>query len=295
VSDDRGRSSESRPEILKLAEILHRDPDSLSYLGALSADDVRQLRDQVTDVLFSANQKTFARLAAASKLLPAGLNATIAERAFGPVLAARITGRLEPSRAVEVAERLPSAFLADVAVELDPRRASDVIAQIPPPLLAAVTEELVKREEYVTMGRFVGHLPDEAIAAALEVIDDRSLLRTGFVLEQKPRLEKVAELLGQERLEGLIGVASAHDLWPEALDLLANLDADRQRQLVELAVHRDEVLESLVQAAERNGIWNDVLRLQSVTSEASQDRFICFVERHHPELSGQLGPLGGRT
>jgi hypothetical protein len=288
VSGDHGRSSESRPELLKLAELLHRDPDSLSYLEALPVEDVRQLRDQITDVLFSANQKTFARLAAASRLLPAGLNASIAQRAFGPVLVARITGQLEPSRAVEVAERLPPAFLADVARELDPRRASDVIARIPPPQVADITRQLVEPGEYVTMGRFVGHLPDEAIAAALEVTDDRALLRTGFVMEQKPRLERVAELLGPERLEGLMGVASAHELWPEALDMLTHLNGDQQRRLVEQAVERDDVLESLVQAAERHGIWNDVVRLQSVTSEANQERFTLFVERHHPELVGRL-------
>jgi hypothetical protein len=157
VSTEDGRSVESRPEILKLAKLLHRDPDSLAYLEALPVEDIRRLRQQVTDMLFSSNQRTFARLAAASRLLPAALNASIAQRAFGPVLAARITAELEPSRAVEVAERLPPSFLADVAIELDPRRAGDVIARIPPPQIAAVTRELVKRDEYVTMGRFLGH------------------------------------------------------------------------------------------------------------------------------------------
>jgi hypothetical protein len=295
VTADGGRSFESRPEILKLARLLQRDPASLSYLEALPVDDVRELRDQVTDVLFSANHKTFARLAAASKLLPAALNAAIAQRAFGPVLAARTTGQLEPSRAVEVAERLPSSFLADVAIELDPRRASDVIARIPPQLLAAVTRELVRRGEYVTMGRFVGHLPDAAIAAALEATDDRALLRTGFVMEQKSRLEHIAELLGPRRLQEVINTARDDDLWPEALDLLAHLNLDRQRQLIEQAVQRDDVLESLVQAAQRHGIWDDVLRLQSVTGNASQERFSRFVEKRHPELVSRLRPLGRRT
>lgn len=290
-----GRSSEARPEILKLARLLHRDPDSLSYLGALPADDLRRLREQVTDVLFSANHRTFARLAAASKLLPAALNATIAQRAFGPVLAARITGQLEPSRAVEVAERLPPSFLADVAVELDPRRASEVIVQIPPQQVAAITRELVRRNEYVTMGRFVGHLPDAAITAAVDATDDRALLRTGFVLEQKSRLRQVAELLGPERLQGVIDAACTDDLWPEALDLLGHLRLDRQRWLIEQALARDEVLESLVQAAERDGIWDDILRLQSVTSDASQERFTRFVEEHHPELLGRLGQLRRRA
>lgn len=289
MNAQRGGTVESRPEILKLARLLHRDPDSLAYLEALPVDDIRLLREQVTDVLFSSNQKTFARLAAASKLLPASLNATIAQRAFGPVLAARITGRLEPSRAVEVAARLPPSFLADVAIELDPRLASDVIAGIPPPQIAAITRELVDRGEYVTMGRFVGHLRDAAIAAALEATDDTALLRTGLVLEEKSRLAEVAELLGPARLEGVIETACAEDLWPEALDLLSHLGTERQRRLIEQAVERDEVLESLVQAAERHGIWDEVLHLQSVTSDASQQRFIRFVEQQHSELGSRLG------
>ncbi len=102
---------------------------------------------------------TLSRLAAASKLLPVGLVATLGERAFGPVLSARITGLLDPGRAVEVAQRLPVDFLADIAVDLDPRRASAVIARIPPQQIGEVTRELVRRHESVTMGRFVGHLP----------------------------------------------------------------------------------------------------------------------------------------
>ena len=62
----------------------------------------------------------------------------------------------------------------------------------------------------------------------------------------------------------------------------------------EQALARDEVLESLVQAAERHGIWDDVLRLQSVTSDASQERFTRFVEERHPELVGRLGQLRRR-
>ena len=93
-----------------------------------------------------------------------------------------------------------------------------------------------------------------------------------------------------ERLDGLIGVAGADDLWPEALDLLAHLDVERQRRLVEQAVDRDDVLESLVHAAERYGIWDDVLRLQSVTSDASRERFTRFIEQQHPELRGRLEP-----
>ncbi len=188
-------------EVLKLARLLRRDPGELQYLEAVPAADLRALREQVTELLFTADGRVLSRLAAASKLLPIRVVATIGERAFGPVLAARIAGLLDPNRAVEMAETMPIGFLADVAVELDPRRISDVISRITPARIAAVTRELVRREEYVTMGRFVGQLGDDAVRAAFEVLDDRALLRVAFVLEATDRLDHLMGLLPPERLD----------------------------------------------------------------------------------------------
>src|SRR5437763_1086084 len=92
-----------RPEILKLARLLNIDPDGIAYLEQIPVEDVRQLREQVTDLLFTAHGSALNRLAAASKLLPIRVVATIGQRAFGPMLSARIAGLLEPSRAVEMA------------------------------------------------------------------------------------------------------------------------------------------------------------------------------------------------
>jgi hypothetical protein len=282
------RSFESQAEVLKLARLLHREPESLSYLEPLSLDDLRALREQVTDVLFSANRKTLARLAGTSKVLPAGVTATIAQRAFGPVLAANIAGLLEPSRAVDVAAKLPPAFLADVAIELDPRRATDVIAEIPPAQIAAVTRELLDRGEYVTMGRFVGHLPDESVDAALAEFDDRELLQIGFVLEQKERIDDLVGLLDPKRYSGLIDAAE-EGLWPQALDLLSYLGEQRRRELAEIAIDKgDAVLESLVQAADQNDMWDAVLGLDAVISSGSRERFVSFIEEHHPEFRSKL-------
>jgi hypothetical protein len=235
-----GRSSlETRAEILKLARLLNREPATLSYLEPVPAGELRALREQVTEVLFTSSSKTLTRLAAASKLLPVGVVATIAERAFGPLLAARVAGLIEPNRAVDIAARLPPEFLADVAIELDPRRASRVIAAIPAPQVRVVTCALVKREEYVTMGRFVAHLPDASVRAALEVIDEPALLRISFVLEHKDRLDDLIGLLGKHRFAGLLEAASSADLWLEVLDLLSRISAARQRELIELARERD--------------------------------------------------------
>lgn len=288
LTDGRGRF-ETQAEVLKLARLVHRDPDTLAYLDQLPLEDLRKLREQTTNVLFSSDQKTLVRLASAAKLLPVGVTATITQRAFGPVLAARIAGLLEPGRAVEVASKLPAEFVADIAVELDPRRSTDVIAQIPPPQVAAVTEVLVRRGEYVTMGSFVGHLSDPALRAALAAMDAKTVLRVGFVLEDKARLDHVVGLLELERLHGLIEAATSGEMWSATLDVLSYLSTDKQRELVELAIDEgDAVLESLVAAAERDDMWGAVMRMESVIGEQSRERFVAFIHNNHPELVGRL-------
>ena len=231
---------QAHAEVMKLARLLGREPDELGYLERLGPDDLRALRDSVTETLYDANGGSLGRLAAASRLLPSGLTATIGQRAFGPLLSARLAGLLDTDKAVDVATKLPPPFLADVAVELDPRRASDLIASIAPALIGQVTAELVARREYVTMGRFVGHLSDDAITAALAAMDDEALLQVAFVLEDKSQLSRLFAKLTKERSAGVIAAAAQDGLWLEALDLLNHLRKRQRKEMVLAALALDE-------------------------------------------------------
>jgi hypothetical protein len=231
---------QAHAEVMKLARLLGREADELAYLQRLPPADVRALRDSVTETLYDANGSALGRLAAASRLLPAGLTATIGQRAFGPLLSARLAGLLETDKAVDVAGRLPPAFLAEVAVELDPRRASDLIAAIAPGLIGQVTAELVARREYVTMGRFVGHLSDAAIDAALETMDDEAVLQVAFVLEDRSQLSRLFARLPKGRAAGVIAAAARDGLWLEALDLLNHLHKRQRREMILAAAALDE-------------------------------------------------------
>lgn len=265
----------ARAEVLKLGRVLRRDPEQLAYLEVLEASDLRALREQVTGMLFSSHQATFSRLAAASRLLPMRVVATIGERAFGAVLAARITGELDPERAVELAQAMPTEFIADVAVELDPRRAGAVIARIPPERIGEISRELIRREEYVTMGRFVGHLQDGAIRAALAELDDRSLLQVAFVLESKEGLEDLVALLPDSRRESLIATAARHGMWEEALDLLGHLSESSRRSFAHAkALDRAGVLEAIVQTAAENRLWAQLLPLVPELPDPARDRVV---------------------
>lgn len=220
-----------RAEILKLARLLEHEPESLSYLAKVPAAELRVLRERITEVLFTAHEPALRRLAAASRLLPIGLVASLGQHTFGAVLSARITGLLEPERAVDVAARLPTDFLADTAVELDPRRASAVIAGIPSERISEITGELARRGEYVTMGRFVGHLPAESIRASLGATEPVDTLQVALVLENKEGLEDLLDLLGPERLEEMIAAAQSAGLQLEALELLDLLPEARRREI----------------------------------------------------------------
>jgi hypothetical protein len=190
-------------EILKLARLLGRDPAQLVYLTQVPHDDLCTLREQVTESLFTQHEAVLRRLAAASRLLPVSLVASLSRSTFGPVLSALIAGLMEPDRADEVGANLPTEFVADIAVELDPRRASGVISRIPADRILQVTRELARRKEYVTMGRFVGHLDDEALAGAINELNDEELLETFVVMEDPPDLERLAELTDRDRIERL--------------------------------------------------------------------------------------------
>jgi hypothetical protein len=292
-------------EVMKLARLLQREPESLGYLEPLSVQDLRDLRERLTETVFDAHTGSLRRLAAASRLLPVGLSASMGETVFGPLLSARLTGLLEPGRAADMASKLPAPFLADVAVEMDPRRASELISRIPADQIAQITSELMSRGEYVTMGRFVGHLSDEAIAAALAAMDDRSLLGVVFVLEDKAQLPGLVALLPERRVAGVIQAAADNDLWVEALDLLDHLAPQQRTDMVAATLQLEPAaLDSIVAAVVAHDLWEEVLPIaeDDVTVQAAlADRLAALPDRRRKAIAGRarkagmldrLGPLG---
>jgi hypothetical protein len=268
-------------EIVKLARLVDSEPKDLEHLRGVDPQDIRDLREQVTVVMFDADRQMLQRVASATKLIPTKLAALIGERAFGPLLCARLTGLLEPSRAVDIAARLPTPFLTDLAIELDPRRASRIIAEIPPQQIAEITKLLAEREEYIAMGGFVGHLSEAALRAAIAVVSDEALLRTAYVIESKGSIGALVATLPTERLEAIIATATAAELWIEALDVLGHVSEAQRGQLGDIAAGQaDEVLDGMVRAAQRELLWDDVLPVTRAMSAESRARFAALKSIH---------------
>jgi hypothetical protein len=224
-------ATESRAEATKLARLLGLDgPESLAYVHGVPASELRDYRAAVTELLHDDDQALLARTADAARLLPAHTLATIGEQTLGPLICARLTGLLDPHRAVDISRYFSIGFLARLSAELDPRHAVDVVTSMPGDRVLEIAVAMAAAGEHVAMGRFVAHLDDGTLAACIKELTDEDMLRVAFVLEGKERLDHVFELVGLERTQRMLDGAESIGLGEEALDLRDHLAARQHKQ-----------------------------------------------------------------
>lgn len=277
-----------RAEILRLAHLLRIAPERLEFLLPLDDHELMLFRDQVTDALFDAHTGMLTRLASAAKLLPAPVLAKIAEKVFRPLMCARIAGLVEPGKAIETAKRLSPEFLSDVAAELDPRRTQRIISGLPNSTVVSVAVELARREDWITLGRFVGHLDQEPLKACVETIDDAAVLRAAFAVEDTSAVAVVIDLLPQARRVSLVRSATQHGLWPTLLGVGVHLRDDQRAELAGVAAEQDAaVIDELVRAAEEHDLWDAALPFAAGLPTDAQSKVA--------ELVGRLTPAQRAT
>ncbi|MFA5939325.1 MAG: hypothetical protein WC809_08215 [Sinimarinibacterium sp.] len=263
-------------ETLKLARLLHVAPEQLAFLDKLEADEIRSLRQRATASLFDGDRHLFHRVAAATRLLPGPISALIAEKALGSLLCARVAGLLPPERAVDIAKRLHTPFLADVCMELDPRHVRELIAAMPVKRIVEVAHELARRREYITMSRFVDCLPEAAMRATLEALQhDEALLRIGFFVEDPVQLSSVIQMLSEQRLRNMIRVSveGTAELWSEALSLINAIAPPQRRLMARLAATLDEpVIERMIRLTHEGALWPAMLPVIAEMDDDARER-----------------------
>jgi hypothetical protein len=245
----------TRAELVKLSRVLGTDAQAVAFLGKRDHLELRELEDRISAALFDEHRPALQRLADASRLLPASLVAKMSELVFGPVLSARVAGLMPPDRAIEVSTRLKTKFLADVTIQLDPRSASELLARMPTKIVVEVAQLLLQRREYVTMGRFVDDLTNEAIRAVLEsVTDDTALITIGLYVERRERLAELIELVPDERLKRVVAAAATGPAEVQAagLAMMSQLTHKQQGRFGEAAIAAGpQVLGALIEGAQR--------------------------------------------
>ncbi|MGW6425899.1 hypothetical protein ACWF82_24765 [Nocardia sp. NPDC055053] len=247
-------------ELAKLARVLDRqDPADLDFLATLPPAALRRFRDQITDLIAERESRRMQRIGAAAKLIPAPIAAKITEAAFGPVLAAAIAGSVDPSRAVAIASALSPSFLADATVTLDPRRATALIAEVPDRMAAATARELIARDDYLTMGRLAGSVPDRVLRAALPHAADIDLLHVGYYLEATAAADRLLAIV-TDRVPGMLRATAAENKWSEAITLLDLLGPTERSHLGNVVADQDpEILDALLTAVTDLDAWDTLL------------------------------------
>ncbi|MFD2397039.1 hypothetical protein ACFSVJ_09815 [Prauserella oleivorans] len=95
-----------------------------------------------------------------------------------------------------------------------------------------MSRELRRREDWITLGRFVGNVPADVAAAGLDVLTEPDLLRVAFVLDDTSTADVLLSRVPGERYPRLVHAADEHDLWHALFLLLSRLGAETRRRVV---------------------------------------------------------------
>lgn len=267
---------DTRAELIKLSRMTFVSEESLAFLQDVPLPTLVRLRELTTERVFSDGRKLFQNLASASKLMPAGLTAMIAEKTFGPMLCARVAGEMPWQRAVDLSQRMSIPFLAEVTMAIDPKRVADIIRNMPVNHLKAVAKELVKRGEYLVLGGFVNFMLESQMRAIIGEITEKDLLHIGFFMDGKHQISEIIRMLPESRLRALVGEMQNHaELWPEALALMVHMEDELKRQMGDIAVEQNpEMLDDLTDTVFALDLWKDALPLFACMSPGTQFRLI---------------------
>ena len=273
----------ARAELIKLSRVLGTTEDKVAFLAPLGVEKLRRLEDRLSSALYDEHRKAFIGLADAAKLLPASLVAKMSELVFGPMLSARVSGAMDPGKAIDVASKLKTDFLADVCVEMDPRSAADLLQLMPVRIVVEVAQLLLRRKDYVTMGRFVDDLTDEAIRKVVDSItDDTALVRIGFFVERRERLNELIDLLGPERVGRIIAATAQGpaDVQSAGLAMMSQFDERQLGRFGEAAIAQGpRILNALIAVAQREDVTDVVgAVLQNVTA-SGRSAFAAMLEK----------------
>lgn len=283
-----GQGLAQQGEWLKLSRLLGKEPAELPFLQTLPETELRRLRIAASEWLFGQHQAVFRRLAQIAVWLPNWLAVPLCQR-LGPLLTARIVGHMPARRAAAIASRVPTPYLARICQHLDPRRARDLILLIPHPLIVAVANEMLRQKDYVTMGRFVDYLSDEAIRAVLDAEpDEAELLRIALFIDSKNRLDHVVRLLPEERRRRamLLALDDRQDLLDEILSLVFHVNHMLKRELGDLAAAQDTaVLDRIIERVQQRQLWGEMLPVVASLSALSQRKVVNLnTLRHNPAV-----------
>ncbi len=218
-------------ERTKLADALGVDVAGLPALDGTDPMQIVTLRRACSRHLRERHAVAFERAGAASRLLPIGIAAKVAEAAFPARVAAGIANQLAPARAAALSMAMSDAFVADTCEALDPEAVDAIVAELTTEKVQAICRILLGSHRSHVIARFVDAVADDVIVAVLEVMPrERDLVMTAASVDPGPGTDKVVAMISDEQLLGAVRTAVKEDLVDHILAVIGQLgDAQRDR------------------------------------------------------------------
>ncbi|MCP2318892.1 hypothetical protein APR12_004251 [Nocardia amikacinitolerans] len=227
----------TRGQLEMLAQTLNADPAELASLTRLGAQNLRELRERISDRLFDAHTATFARVSKLAPLVPNALAAKVVLKAVPAEVGGRAGGAVgidHPDRAAGLLGELTPEYMADAAPYLDPRAIPVLAPRMPAEVLVPAANELLRRRDYVTSARFVEHATDDLIRGFERgIADDEGLLRTAALTPSADRLNDVVRVLPAARRSAIVraATASSDETLIAGISVLSRLEPGLRREL----------------------------------------------------------------
>lgn len=236
----------------RLANLLHRSPDTLGYLDALDAARLMQLRRLLQEALIERFAGTFKRLASGGRLIPDALNARLCTGLFGPELTANLSYFTPIEQAVRLAKHFDDDFLTDTARHQVPERAQALLAALPVEIMRGVTRKLLAAKEFAIMGGFTDYLPeDKAVVLINEIHRPIDRLKVSSFAQRKDRVANILARLDDKAVTAQITSATDKpDLLREVALTIAEMAEEQQQRMARLCdaadIHLRNSLKKLV-------------------------------------------------
>ncbi len=274
----------NQAELMKLADALEVPLEQIKFLAEVPPEALRHFRTAMIDRVFDQQQLLFRWFAAWVRWVPIWISVLMVRFWLGLLIATRIAGALPAWRAAAIAQHVPTEFMADIAKGLDPRMTRELVRLLSSKQVEAIANVLLQRRDFMTIGRFVGLLPDQVIRdVAASIPDEGDLLEIIFHVDSRARIDHLIHILPFERIQRamlIVSDPSRRPLWPKLLSLVVNVSDTMKRELGDLAASQgDEVLEGLIRAAEEDGLWEDILPVVACLSPEVQRKVV-----NHPAL-----------
>jgi hypothetical protein len=168
-----------------------------------------------------------------------------------------VAGLMNVEKAIDISEKLPISFQADLCLSLDPRSAKELVFKMPVNSVIATSNELLKRREFITMARFVDALSDSTVQAVTASIqDDEALVWISSYIESTPRLNQLTFKLAPARMIGMAKIAAQKpELREPWMFIMSQLEASTRQHIGSVLKGLDEpTRDTLKTAAAQAGV-----------------------------------------